>query len=57
MHGETFDYFLQTKHDEIYEGIKDNVEEAYETWLGQMDVQEIMDYAEEWGNKLKACIK
>lgn len=43
----TFESFLQHKFLEEYHGDKEHFEDAYETWLSELDIQEVIDYAEE----------
>lgn len=49
----TFEEFLQDKFMEDYHGTKDNCEDAEERWFENLDVQEVIDYAEEWGSEKK----
>ena len=57
----TFEQFLSEKF--IGQGefkeipiIKDNFEDLFDQWLSELDGQEYMDFAEEWGQELKAEI-
>jgi hypothetical protein len=52
MKNKTFEEYLEDKFYASYTGIKDNAEEGLDRWLSQLDVQEIIDYAQEWGNSL-----
>lgn len=50
----TFEEFLQEKFMELREigGMpitKDNYEDMYDSWSQQLDVQELIDFAEEYG--------
>ena len=52
-----FEYFLQTKFDEMGTYgetpiTKDNCENLYEIWSEKLDVQELIDYADEFAVKL-----
>ena len=49
---ETFESFLQEKHMEDYHGTDDDAPDAYEHWISNLDTQEVMDFAEEWGATL-----
>ena len=51
---ETFEEFLNSKFMDLREIdgvpiIKDNYEDLFDSWLENRDVNEIMDFAEEWG--------
>ena len=48
----SFEEFLQEKHMEDYTGTDDDAPDAYEHWISNLDTQEVMDYAEEWGATL-----
>lgn len=52
MEKQTFDDFLQDIHAEHYQGIDDDMYDDYETWLADQDTQEIIDWAQEWGDNL-----
>jgi|GEM_PF-4511171 len=49
MKNQSFDSFLQDVHAKGYNGTDDDMPDAYESWLMGLDVQEIMDFAEEYG--------
>lgn len=42
-----FEEFLQNKHAENYHGTDDDMPDRYEHWLSQLDVSEVMEFAEE----------
>lgn len=46
---QSFEDFLEDKHGEDYMGTDDDMPDAYENWMSNLDVQEVIDYAEEWG--------
>jgi hypothetical protein len=46
-----FEDFLRDKHAEKYHGLDDDMSDAFEDWLTNIDVQDVIDYAEEWGSK------
>lgn len=48
---QTFEEFLVGKHAEQYSGVDDDMGEDFEDWSSRLDVQEVMDYAEEWHRK------
>lgn len=55
----SFESFLEDKfHDKReWNGVgitKDNFEDGVDQWMSQLDVQEVIDYAQEWGNALMA---
>ena len=43
-----FEDFLQEKHAEEYEGIKDNMSDAFEEWLGELGVDDFIKYSDEY---------
>jgi hypothetical protein len=47
MINNSFENYLQNKHGRQYVGLD------YEKWLSELDIQEVIDWAEEWGKKLK----
>lgn len=49
---QTFEDFLQEKHAEDYHGTDDNMPDAYETWICELEVGDIIERAQEWGNTL-----
>lgn len=46
---QTFEDYLQDVHAKHYSGTDDDMSEECETWLSEIDVQDIMDYAEIYG--------
>jgi hypothetical protein len=52
MKNNTFEEFLQNKHSEDYHGLDDDMPDAFEAWMSQLDVAEVEEYAEEWGRQL-----
>ena len=46
-----FEEFLQEKHAENYHGLDDEMPDAFNNWLGNLPVDTLIDYAEEWKNK------
>lgn len=47
-----FEQFLQEKCASDYMGTDDDMPDRFDGWLANMDVQEVIDYAEEWGSQL-----
>lgn len=54
---ETFEDFLKEKHAEEYMGLDDNMPDAFDGWLGDLDAEEWMDLGEEYGQKLQEQFK
>ena len=49
MKDNTFEDYLQEKHSEQYCGLDDDMPDDYADWVGNLDVQELIDFAELWG--------
>ncbi len=49
MKHQTFESYMQGEFMKEYYGSKDGYEGAYERWLADKDVADIMEYAEDWG--------
>ena len=49
MKDNTFEDYLQEKHSEQYYGLDDDMPDDYDDWVGNLDVQELIDFAELWG--------
>ena len=47
----TFMDFLSDKHADQYHGLDDDMPDDFENWVSNLDPQEFIDYAEEWGGK------
>ena len=47
-----FEDFLQEKHGNQYTGLDDEMPEAYEEWLQDLDVQELINFANQYA---KVC--
>ena len=47
----TFEEFLAEKHAEEYEGIKDDMPDAFNEWL-ELEADVWLKYAEEWHDKI-----
>ncbi len=48
----SFEDFLKEKHAKNYTGTDDDMPDAFDNWLGQLDGQEYMDFAQEWGDSI-----
>jgi hypothetical protein len=48
----TFDYYLQELHSKQYEGIDDDMPEDFNNWLGQFDVNDILEFVKDWEKTL-----
>jgi hypothetical protein len=49
----TFEEYLREIHAEDYSGTDDDMPDAYEDWVSNLDAQEMFEYAEE---ALKECL-
>ena len=49
-----FEEYLINKHAEQYRGTSDMLPDDYYDWFESLDPQEIVDYAQEWADKLIA---
>lgn len=52
MKKQTFQDYLMEAHSDQYVGLDDMMTDDFEDWLQGLDVQELIDYAEKWGEKL-----
>lgn len=48
-----FEDYLQTLFNRRFTGTKDQIEEAYETWFQNLGADEMMDYADLYGETIK----
>lgn len=48
----TFEDYLKDIHAEQYEGLDDEMPDDFDSWFGNLDAQEMFDYAVEWGKTL-----
>jgi len=48
----TFEDYLEEEFASDYRGLDDDMPEAFNEWLGQLEVSQVIDYAEEWGSEL-----
>ncbi len=49
--------YLRQKFIAQYSGISDNAPEAYELWESRLDIDELIDYAEQWGDFVTKTLK
>lgn len=49
----TFEDYLKNIHAQEYHGVDDDMPDAYDAWVGGLDVGEVMEYAEDWGRLLQ----
>lgn len=47
---ESFESYLQGVFMQDFQGTKDQCEDAFDRWLSEKDVNDIMQYAEQWGD-------
>jgi len=52
MTRQTFEDFLEDKHGENYQGIDDDMSDNFDRWLCDLDVQDLLDYGEEYGERM-----
>lgn len=45
----TFEDYLKDVHAKDYTGTDDDMPDDFESWVGELDVQEVMDFAEIYG--------
>jgi len=43
-----FEEYLKDKHAEGYNGTDDDMPEAFDSWLSELDGEEYISYAEDW---------
>lgn len=44
-----FEEYLKDMHAENYHGVDDDMPDSFETWLADLDTDEIINYANKWG--------
>lgn len=52
MEKQTFEEYLQDIHMEGYTGTDDDSPDAFDSWLVELDGEEYIKYAQEWGDKI-----
>lgn len=50
---ETFEDHLKDIFMNDYIGTKDDVEDAFDGWLSNLEMQEVIDIADIWGDKIR----
>ena len=53
----TFNEYLQTEHSMGYMGTDDNMPQNFELWLSTIDIDELIQYADDYVNELMAKVK
>lgn len=48
----TFEDFLKEEHASNYHGTDDKMSDAFDDWLGALDLDDIVQFAEAYGRKL-----
>ena len=49
---QTFEDYLRDIHADDYMGNGDDMGEAFDEWMCELDNEELIDYAERWGKKI-----
>ena len=49
----TFEDYLQEKHADQYVGLDDDMPDDFNDWLMNLDVDELLDYGEKYGVKIR----
>lgn len=52
-----FEYFLMEKHAEDYQGIDDDMVDAFNDWLVELQVDEIIEYANQYIAQIRKELK
>jgi len=52
MKHQSFEDYLGDIHAEDYMGTDDNMSDAFDTWVSNLDAQELIDHAENYGHKV-----
>lgn len=48
----SFESFLQEKHAKVYHGCDDDMPDAFDAWVSEIEGDEMQQYAEMWGEEL-----
>lgn len=48
-----FTEYLQNIHAEDYHGVDDDMPDAFDNWLSELEVDDIIEYADGYANKIK----
>lgn len=46
---QTFENYLEEVHAKLYTGTDDDMLDQCNDWVANLDIQEVIDYAEQWG--------
>ena len=57
MRTDTFENYLEDVHADDYHGTDDDMPDAYESWLERLEIEDLLEYAEDFGKKLNKKIK
>lgn len=49
----SFEDYLYEKHADQYVGLDDDMPDDYQDWFAALDINEVVEYADEYVNKLK----
>jgi hypothetical protein len=49
MDTSTFERYLQDIHALNYHGLDDDMPDAFDSWVSELDVEEVINYAENYG--------
>jgi hypothetical protein len=53
----TFEQFLEDRHAEIYHGLDDDMVDAFDKWLSELDNDQLISYANDYGIRMFAVGK
>lgn len=53
MAHQTFTQFLQEIHAKDYHGTDDDMPDAFEKWIGEQDIAQILEWGDEYGNQFQ----
>lgn len=53
----TFEEFMQWEHAHDYSGTDDDMPDAFDNWLCELDGEEYMEYAQEYGEYIKSTVR
>lgn len=53
---QTFEEYLKDRHAEDYHGTDDDMPDAFDTWLVNLPVDRIIEFAEYWGRSKEKVI-
>jgi len=50
---QTFESYLVDRHADQYEGLDDEMSDDFNDWIADMDSEEMMDFADLYGEEIK----